>query len=73
MFRFQGPGWQTRINAVLKAYKEAAASRSGGLTSRSSGRLDGWPLSAAVRRTTRITRRSPRPAKEVSWTRTSKR
>lgn len=34
-FRAQGPGWQTRINAVLKAYKEAA-SRSRGL--RSSGR-----------------------------------
>ena len=24
-FRAQGPGWQTRINTVLKAYKEAAA------------------------------------------------
>jgi uncharacterized protein (DUF4415 family) len=36
-FRAQGPGWQTRINAVLKAYKEAA-SRSKGLTHRSSGR-----------------------------------
>ena len=36
-FRAQGPGWQTRMNAVLRAYKEAA-SRSRGLTSRSSGR-----------------------------------
>jgi uncharacterized protein (DUF4415 family) len=24
-FRSQGPGWQTRINAVLKAYKEEAS------------------------------------------------
>jgi uncharacterized protein (DUF4415 family) len=24
-FRSRGPGWQTRINAVLKAYKEAAS------------------------------------------------
>lgn len=36
-FRAQGPGWQTRINAILRAYKEAA-SQSRGLTSRSSGR-----------------------------------
>ena len=36
-FRAQGRGWQTRMNAVLRAYKEAA-SRSRGLTSRSSGR-----------------------------------
>ena len=36
-FRAQGPGWQTRMNAVLRAYKEAA-SQVGGLTSRSSGR-----------------------------------
>ena len=33
-FRSQGPGWQTRINSILKAYKEAA-SRPRGLTSRS--------------------------------------
>ena len=33
-FRAQGPGWQTRINAILTAYKEAAC-RSKGLTSRS--------------------------------------
>lgn len=32
-FRAQGGGWQTRMNAVLKAYKEAA-SRSRGLTRR---------------------------------------
>ena len=32
-FRAQGAGWQTRMNAVLKAYKEAA-SRSRGLTRR---------------------------------------
>ena len=31
-FRAQGPGWQTRINAILTAYKEAAC-RSKGLTS----------------------------------------
>jgi uncharacterized protein (DUF4415 family) len=30
-FRAQGGGWQTRMNAVLKAYKEAA-SQSRGLT-----------------------------------------
>ena len=36
-FRAQGPGWQTRMNAVLHAYKEAA-SRSRGLAGRSSGR-----------------------------------
>jgi uncharacterized protein (DUF4415 family) len=36
-FRAQGPGWQTRMNAVLRAYKEAA-SRSRGLTSRSTAR-----------------------------------
>jgi uncharacterized protein (DUF4415 family) len=36
-FRAQGPGWQTRMNAVLRAYKEAA-SPARGLTSRSSGR-----------------------------------
>ena len=36
-FRAQGPGWQTRMNAVLHAYKEAA-SRARGLASRSSGR-----------------------------------
>lgn len=30
-FRAQGTGWQTRMNAVLRAYKEAA-SRSRGLT-----------------------------------------
>ena len=24
-FRSRGPGWQTRINAVLKAYKEEAS------------------------------------------------
>ncbi len=36
-FRAQGAGWQTRMNAVLKAYKEAA-SRSRGLTRRWSGR-----------------------------------
>jgi hypothetical protein len=24
-FREQGPGWQTRMNAVLKAFKEASA------------------------------------------------
>jgi len=35
-FRAQGAGWQTRMNAVLKAYKEAAA-RSRGLPRRSSG------------------------------------
>ena len=34
-FRAQGPGWQTRMNTVLRAYKEAA---SRGLTRRSSGR-----------------------------------
>ena len=32
-FRAQGGGWQTRMNAVLKAYKEAA-SRSRGLSRR---------------------------------------
>jgi len=32
-FRAQGTGWQTRMNAVLKAYKETA-SRSRGLTRR---------------------------------------
>ncbi len=32
-FRAQGGGWQTRMNAVLKAYKEAA-SRSRALTRR---------------------------------------
>lgn len=32
-FRAQGGGWQTRMNAVLKAYKEAA-SRPRGLTRR---------------------------------------
>ena len=32
-FRKQGTGWQTRMNAVLRAYKEAA-SRSRGLTRR---------------------------------------
>src|SRR5207244_8028039 len=26
-FRAQGPGWQTRMNAVLHAYKEAAVPR----------------------------------------------
>jgi uncharacterized protein (DUF4415 family) len=36
-FRAQGPGWQTRMNAVLHAYKDAA-SRPRGLTSRSSRR-----------------------------------
>ena len=36
-FGAQGPGWQTRMNAVLRAYKEAA-SQSRSLTSRSSGR-----------------------------------
>ena len=36
-FRAQGPGWQTRMNAVLRAYKEAA-SPARGLTSRSSRR-----------------------------------
>lgn len=36
-FRAQGRGWQTRMNAVLRAYKEAA-SRARGLTSRSTGR-----------------------------------
>ncbi|MBI1727396.1 MAG: BrnA antitoxin family protein [Candidatus Rokubacteria bacterium] len=36
-FRAQGPGWQTRINSVLRAYKEAA-SLSRALTRRSSGR-----------------------------------
>ena len=36
-FRAQGPGWQTRMNAVLRAYKDAAsASRTP--TRRSSGR-----------------------------------
>jgi len=30
-FKAQGAGWQTRMNSVLKAYKEAA-SQSGGLT-----------------------------------------
>ncbi len=34
-FRAQGEGWQTRINTVLKAYKEAATR---GLTTRSSNR-----------------------------------
>jgi uncharacterized protein (DUF4415 family) len=38
-FRAQGAGWQTRMNAVLKAYKEAAA-RSRGLPKRSSGRAE---------------------------------
>ncbi len=32
-FRAQGAGWQTRMNAVLRAYKEAAA-RSRGVTRR---------------------------------------
>jgi len=32
-FRAQGTGWQTRMNAVLKAYKETA-SHSRGLTRR---------------------------------------
>ena len=36
-FRAQGPGWQTRMNAVLRAYKEAG-SRSRSRTGRSSGR-----------------------------------
>ena len=38
-FRAQGAGWQTTMNAVLKAYKEAA-SRSRGLTKRWSGRAE---------------------------------
>ena len=29
-FRAQGPGWQTRINAVLKAYKELASETKAG-------------------------------------------
>lgn len=36
-FRAQGPGWQTRMNAVLRAYKDAA-SASRVPTRRSSGR-----------------------------------
>jgi len=36
-FRAQGSGWQTRMNAVLRAYKEAA-SQSRRVTSRASGR-----------------------------------
>lgn len=38
-FRAQGAGWQTRMNAVLKAYKEAA-SQPRGLTGASSGRAE---------------------------------
>jgi uncharacterized protein (DUF4415 family) len=36
-FRSQGPGWQTRMNAVLKAFKEASISQAR-LTARSSQR-----------------------------------
>jgi len=38
-FRAQGAGWQTRMNEVLKAYKEAAA-RSRRVSRRSSGRVE---------------------------------
>jgi uncharacterized protein (DUF4415 family) len=38
-FRAQGAGWQSRMNAVLKAYKEAA-SRSRALTKRWSERAE---------------------------------
>ncbi|MBI4574207.1 MAG: BrnA antitoxin family protein [candidate division NC10 bacterium] len=38
-FRAQGAGWQTRMNEVLKAYKEAAA-RSRRVPRRSSGRVE---------------------------------
>ncbi|MBI2457918.1 MAG: BrnA antitoxin family protein, partial [candidate division NC10 bacterium] len=36
-FRAQGAGWQTRMNAVLKAYKDAASQ---GLIKQSGGRAE---------------------------------
>ncbi|MGH9846962.1 MAG: BrnA antitoxin family protein [Blastocatellia bacterium] len=37
-FREQGPGWQTRMNAVLKAFKEAAAQQARPATHRARNR-----------------------------------
>jgi len=38
-FRAQGPGWQTRMNAVLRAYQEAASRSNPALQRRRFGRL----------------------------------
>ncbi len=45
-FRAQGAGWQTRMNEVLKAYKEAA-SRSRGLAKGGIGRAEARRLSSS--------------------------